>query len=363
MKYSNQDKNLANKIITSGFYIIIGAAWGVFLLRNFGVATGALWLVLFAIFAIFAIPSLVACGVSLIVAKLSGYKLNRFVGYIFTIEQKNEKLNFSINPRWLTPATTFYPCQKKIGSAKTVMVAAFNIITYVVGAILLFFLYDITKNMVFLCLAVVFSLSALDSTILPMGNCQNNLAFIREILHHEERAIVQNNILLVNYLKSTGTRFRDMDNKLFEVFDLDTLGERLFFVNQTLRFSYFSDSNQFEKALAVSDSLINSLTLQNLGVHRGALRMDRVLHSLLLGIANDEVAFEYNHEDSEAFRERYKNASCVSAVNYAYALLYEKDEAKACEHLKAFNERVSNTPKMRAEREKEVIAMINERYY
>ena len=361
MKDFEQKAKQTNKGIKFDPYIISGIIVGVVLAQNYSYFNVFMLIIFFVTFLLLAVPDLVACAVGLIVAKLSGYRLNRFVGYIFVIEQKNAGLNLKISPRWVSPTMTFYPIEKKIGSVKTVMVAVFNIVTYVLGTILSFVLYGLTKNVVFLSLVMVFSVAALQSSILPISdNCQNSWAFIREILHHEERAIVHNNICLINHLNSTGTRFRDMDDELFEEFDLDTLGERLFFANQTSRFLYFSDCDQFEKALAISDSLINSHTLQNLSVHRGSLRMDRVLYSLLLGIVNEQVSLDYNHEDSKAFREAYKYKSCVSVVNYAYALLYEKDEAKAEEYIKSFNELVNKTPKLRAEREKEVIVMIGE---
>ena len=345
--------------------VIIGIIIGVAILLIFSDEDIVRILIFGAVFVGLSIPSLMACFVSLAVAKFTGYKLSSFDAYWFKIKQNNGKLSFHTDAsNFIIPRTIFYPDKREIGSIETVMVLIFNIVTYAIGTIASFVIYDITKDPIPFSLAIVFAVTLLNATVLPFDEgCPNNLSVIKEVLARKERAVAQNNHLKIMHLRSIDVRFKDMDEYLFEEFSREALGERMYYLNQVLRMQYFTDTKRFEDEVAVVDSIIDSPIIADEGdLARGALRMDKALCLLLMGASNEAIEDEYNHADSEAFKEKCAKKSCVHAVGYAYELLYKNNCEKADEHLKLFYEYVDNNSKQTSERERDWVAMIKEEY-
>ncbi|MEE1315311.1 MAG: hypothetical protein UHS49_06060 [Faecalimonas sp.] len=142
----------------------------------------------------------------------------------------------------------------------------------------------------------------------------------------------------VNEQLTKGIRLKDMPAEWFGMPTNDELKNSMVAAVAVLRENYLMDMQKFEEVKETIDHL-RETDASLVGLHQNLLICDR-LYCELLGDANPEVIEMLLTKEQKRFMRQMKAFPSVIRTEYAIALLYEKDTAKA-EKIKAEFEKIA----------------------
>ncbi len=148
--------------------------------------------------------------------------------------------------------------------------------------------------------------------------------------------------LKANEMISKGVRTRDMPEEWFQMPSDEAMKNGIVAIIGVLRCSRLMDEKRFEEA----DELMSRLLSQEngiVGLHRSLLTCDRIFMELI-GQNRRDVLDAMLTEDQKKMMKAMKQYPSVQRTEYAYALLCEKDPAKAEEVRKQFEKTARTYP-------------------
>lgn len=164
--------------------------------------------------------------------------------------------------------------------------------------------------------------------------------------------------LVLNKLNAEGMRLKDMPGEYFVWPSEESRSNSLIAAVAVLCTNRLLDEHRFEDCAAKLDEMLNSDISKLPGMYRKLL-VDRIYLHLLDG--ESETAATLMDKEQKQFMKTMKGQLPIHRTDYAYALLAEKDAAKADKHLKAFDKVAKNYPHpQEVEGEQELIALAKE---
>lgn len=161
----------------------------------------------------------------------------------------------------------------------------------------------------------------------------------------------------VNEQISQGLRLKDMPGEWFQIPSDEGLGNSMVAVIGVFACNRLMDQHRFTQADA---QMAHQLQIESgmVGLHRCMMICDRI-YLELIGQNRSDVLTEMLSKQQKKFMASMKNSPSVLRTQYTYALLAEKNEAKAAQLLARFEKAAASYPypnEVAAERELIAIA-------
>lgn len=141
--------------------------------------------------------------------------------------------------------------------------------------------------------------------------------------------------LKANHLIASGVRLKDMPAEWFEVPSEEAMKNSMTSVIGIFACNLLMDQKKFEEA----DKLMKTLLQRDtgiLGLHRNLLMVDRI-YCELIGENRQYILNNMLGKQQKKFMKAMRNFPSVLRTEYVYALLAEKDNAKAAQIKEQFN--------------------------
>lgn len=219
----------------------------------------------------------------------------------------------------------------------------FNIIISLIS-ILLYFLFKDNTILSLLCLIMAlfgFYLALMNGIPLKLGGV-NNDGFNALKTHKDplsKRAFWLT--LKINELNSQNIRLKDIDDDLFLDLKPEDIQNDLTSSLLVVNFQRTLDQHDFEKAKSILH-FIDENNIPILGIHQNILTNDQIFCSLV-SQDNTDIQSLYTKEFKQ-FIKAMKKYLGVIRTQYAYELLYNKDELQAQKHLDDFQQVIKTYP-------------------
>lgn len=173
-----------------------------------------------------------------------------------------------------------------------------------------------------------------------IANDGANALYLDEDLNTKKAFYAQ---LKINGLLTKGIRYKDMDERLFEVDEKTNCKNPLVSAMFNFRVCYLMDKREFDKARELIEYALNNID-DMLSVHKSEIKSE-LFFLELIGDCRDEKITQIYDEDLKRYIEVTQNYYISRRRQlYAYELLYNKDEEKAREQLDAFKVIGKNYP-------------------
>ena len=194
---------------------------------------------------------------------------------------------------------------------------------------------------------------------LKLGMVNNDGSNACELYKNEEAMRVFHNQFMTVSRIADGVHLRDMPQEWFFMPSKDGLKNSITVSGAVFRENRLMDEGNFDEALWLIDELLYSETAL-IGLHRSLLICDKITIQLLKGKNVEQVEDLYSQKDFQVFLKQMKNNISVIRAEYAYFLLYKRDEKRASELLAHFEKCAKTHPYApEVESERELIALIN----
>lgn len=165
--------------------------------------------------------------------------------------------------------------------------------------------------------------------------------------------------LVLNRLNAEGMRLKDMPEEYFVWPSEESRSNSLIATIAVLCANRLLDEYRFAECAARLDEMLDGDMNKLPGMYRKLLLVDRIYLHLLDG--ETETAATLMDKEQKQFMKAMKGQLPIHRTDYAYALLAEKDAAKADKHLKAFDKVARHYPHpQEVEGERELIALAKE---
>lgn len=165
--------------------------------------------------------------------------------------------------------------------------------------------------------------------------------------------------LVLNRLNAEGMRLKDMPEEYFVWPSEESRSNSLIATIAVLCANRLLDEHRFAECAARLDEMLDGDMNKLPGMYRKLLLVDRIYLHLLDG--ETETAATLMDKEQKRFMKAMKGQLPIHRSDYAYALLAEKDAAKAEKHLKAFDKVAKHYPHpQEVEGERELIALAKE---
>ena len=165
--------------------------------------------------------------------------------------------------------------------------------------------------------------------------------------------------LVLNRLNAEGVRLKDMPEEYFVWPSEESRSNSLIAAVAVLCTNRLLDEHRFDECAARLDEMLSGDMDKLPGMYRKLLQVDRIYLHLLDG--KTETAATLMDKEQKQFMKAMKGQLPIHRTDYAYALLAEKDAAKAEKHLKAFDKVAKHYPhQQEVEGERELIALAKE---
>lgn len=165
--------------------------------------------------------------------------------------------------------------------------------------------------------------------------------------------------LVLNRLNAEGMRLKDMPKEYFVWPSEESRSNSLIATIAVLCANRLLDEHRFAECAARLDEMLDGDMNKLPGMYRKLLLVDRIYLHLLEG--ETETAATLMDKEQKQFMKAMKGQLPIHRTDYAYALLAEKDAAKADKHLKAFDKVARHYPHpQEVEGERELIALAKE---
>ena len=165
--------------------------------------------------------------------------------------------------------------------------------------------------------------------------------------------------LVLNRLNAEGMRLKDMPEEYFTWPSEESRSNSLIATIAVLCTNRLLDEHRFAECATRLDEMLDGDMNKLPGMYRKLLLVDRIYLHLLDG--ETETAATLMDKEQRQFMKTMKGQLPIHRTDYAYALLAEKDAAKAEKHLKAFDKVAKHYPHpQEVEGERELIALAQE---
>jgi len=165
--------------------------------------------------------------------------------------------------------------------------------------------------------------------------------------------------LVLNRLNAEGVRLKDMPEEYFVWPSEKSRSNGLIAAIAVLCANRLLDEHRFDECAARLDEMLSGDMDKLPGMYRKLLQVDRIYLHLLDG--ETETAAALMDKEQKQFMKAMKGQLPIHRTDHAYALLAEKDTAKAEKHLKAFDKVAKHYPHpQEVEGERELISLVQE---
>ncbi len=269
----------------------------------------------------------------LIFGLIVGYKFSSFrIGNILFYKDKN-KIKIK---RFSVPGTAgqclLYPPKNKTGANQAIIYLLGGSIINIVISVVLIILYIQYKDTKYLS-EILFFTGSMGIfvgllNLIPMRlNLVNNDGYSAVMIKKNPKALKAFWIQLnINMLHSNGEFLRNMPDEWFYIPDDDELKNSLTSTIGLFTYNRMIEKFEFKEAYELLLKL-NSDECDIPGLHKTLLTADKIYLELIFGelnLANDS----FNNEFRKQMKIISRSISCIR-MEYAYALLYEKNNLKA----------------------------------
>lgn len=217
----------------------------------------------------------------------------------------------------------------------------FGIICFVLYIILPYIMILSEGFIIASALSLYFALlNGIPRNIRGIANDGANALYLDEDLDTKKAFYSQ---LKINGLLTKGVRYKDMDERLFDISEKANCKNPLISAMINFKVSYLIDLKDFEKAREFIEYSLEHFE-DILSVHKSEIKSE-LLFIELIGECREEKIKEIYDADLKRYMDTTKNYYVSRRRQfYAYELLYEKDEVRAKEELQMFKRIGSNYP-------------------
>lgn len=360
------------------FFVLVGAGCGVLMaeyidkLGGTDTSTGEylfmLALLLVEMYAAIFLQIIIHEAGHMVFGFLTGYRFSSFRIGSFMWVNDNGKLQF----KRLSLAGTGGQClmnppDMKEGKIPYILYNLGGSIMNVITAILFFGLYLICTevpmlSILLLMLSIIgIAFALMNGVPMRMGTVDND-GYNALSLGKEKEALrsfwVQ---MKVSNEQIKGIRLKDMPDEWFEVPSDEAMKNSMIAVMGVFACNRLIDQKRFQEADALMEKIINMKT-GIVGLHRSLLVCDRIFCELI-GENRAEKIDRMLDKQQKKFTKAMKKFPSVIRMEYAYALLHDRDLTKA-EEIKEKFEQIAKTYPYRSdiESERELMATADEVY-
>ena len=332
-----------------GIGIFIAVNIIAFLGEDFELSEYYLWLAVYllVLYAVYFLQIIIHEGGHLVFGLLTGYTFISFRIGSFIITKEDGKFRFA---RFSLAGTggqcLLCPPEEKEGKIPFVLYNFGGVIFNVIFAVVCLALYLLLPNIhvlsVALMMSAVLSLYTAAANGIPMRmGLVNNDGYNGISLGKDKQAMRSFACQLrINASMAKGARLRDMPAELFELADGADVSNP---INNTItgfRCNRLLDEHRFEEMCSLAQQLIEDENV--IGIYKNLLVCDISFCEMLAGEC-DRAVSRFTKEQKKIMAAMAKNPSVIR-TQYAYALLCEKDNAKAEKHLAEFEKAAKKHP-------------------
>ena len=356
-------------------FMVIGFLFGMLMIETMDAASlnGAtdgqvmlLWVgLMIGMYAVLFLHIVIHEGGHLIFGLLTGYKFVSFrVGSLMLL--KNEQ---GYHLRWMRLGGTGGQCL--LDPPEMVDGKIPNVLYNLGGCLMNLLVAVISLIAAFLCPAGSFwrALLLLSTIVGVIYALINGLPLKGEIANDGRNALDLNKNpealnafrtqLVLNRLNAEGVRLKDMPEEYFVWPSEESRSNSLIAAVAVLCTNRLLDEHRFDECAARLDEMLRGDMDKLPGMYRKLLQVDRIYLHLLDG--ETETAVTLMDKEQKQFMKAMKGQLPIHRTDYAYALLAEKDAAKAEKHLKAFDKVAKHYPHpQEVEGERELISLVQE---
>lgn len=193
-----------------------------------------------------------------------------------------------------------------------------------------------------LMLIVGMSVALMNGIPLKLGLVNNDGYNALEVRKNKEAMRALWIQLKVNEQLSSGIRTKDMPQEWFECPDKEKMNNCLVATIAVFAQSRMMDEHKFEDAAKLTDILLEEDT-EIIDLHRNMLKCEKI-YLELIGEKNEELINRLYDKNIKLFMSRMKNSPSIIRIEYAYALIFEKDRQKAEKLSLAFDKIAKSYP-------------------
>ena len=341
---TNKKKIVWQQFVGSAVFMLIGAICGFMMVQyidTLSEVSKPLWEIFLSFVALFA-AMYVAIFVQIIIHEaghlifglMTGYKFSSFRIMSFMWLKENGKLKFGR----LTIAGTGGQClmvPPEITNGKIPVVlynlggSLMNVISSVVFLGLYFLCADvpILSSILIMLVFIGLGLAFINGVPMRMGITDND-GYNAVALGKNQEALRSFWIQMkVNEQTSKGMRLKDMPEEWFEIPSDEKMKNSMVAVMGVFACNRLVDSHHFEEADRLMEHLLE-IDSSIVGLHRSLMVCDRI-YCEILGENRKEVIDSLLTKEQKKFMKSMKKFPSVLRAEYVYALLSEKDTAKA----------------------------------
>lgn len=374
---SEKKKRSGKKIkMSAGMWItmLIGGVCGIFMSVIGSIAFGdfgfGILMLEFAIFAISYFVELIIHELGHLIAGLmTGYGFGSFRIGSLMIVKENGKIKFKKHSVAGTGGQCLMtPPPLNDGDYPVILYnlggVIINMISAAICAALAIVFID--HSIVFCIFAMTaisaFLVAVTNGIPLKLGVINNDGSNARELYKNREAKVAFHNQFKMIELITAGVRLRDMDDSLFPLPSEEGMQNSISASAAVFHENRLMDQGKYDKALLLIDKLISEKNAL-IGLHKSLLVADKITILLLRQQKLEIVKEYYTSSEYVTFKKQMPTSISVLRTDYAYLLLYDKNEEAAEKLLSKFEICAKTHPYAPdVESEREMIAQIQAVY-
>lgn len=341
------------------FFMLIGAACGVLMAAYIDRGVNmdrSLWEEIVTLIGLL-IGMYVAIFIQLIIHEaghlvfglVSGYKFSSFRIFSFMWVKENEKIKL----KRLTIAGTggqclMIPPEMKDGKLPVVLYNLGGSLMNVIAGLIFLGLFFLSQTMsllstMALMLAVVgFILAIMNGVPMRMGMVDNDGYNAFSLTRNSEAMQAFWVQMKVNGQIAKGVRLKEMPDEWFQIPSDEAMKNSMIVVIGVFACNRLMDAQRFEEADQLMEHMLE-IDSGMVDLHRNLMICDR-MYCELIGTNRREVLEEMFTKEQKKFMKQMKNFPSVLRTEYVYALIGEKDTAKADKFKEQFEKRAKFYP-------------------
>lgn len=341
------------------FFMLIGAACGVLMAAYIDRGVNmdrSLWEEIVTLIGLL-IGMYVAIFIQLIIHEaghlvfglVSGYKFSSFRIFSFMWVKENEKIKL----KRLTIAGTggqclMIPPEMKDGKLPVVLYNLGGSLMNVIAGLIFLGLFFLSQTMsllstMALMLAVVgFILAIMNGVPMRMGMVDNDGYNAFSLTRNSEAMQAFWGQMKVNGQIAKGVRLKEMPDEWFQIPSDEAMKNSMIVVIGVFACNRLMDAQRFEEADQLMEHMLE-IDSGMVDLHRNLMICDR-MYCELIGTNRREVLEEMFTKEQKKFMKQMKNFPSVLRTEYVYALIGEKDTAKADKFKEQFEKRAKFYP-------------------
>lgn len=285
----------------------------------------------------------------LVFGLVSGYKFSSFRIFSFMWVKENEKIKL----KRLTIAGTggqclMIPPEMKDGKLPVVLYNLGGSLMNVIAGLIFLGLFFLSQTMsllstMALMLAVVgFILAIMNGVPMRMGTVDNDGYNAFSLTRNSEAMQAFWVQMKVNGQIAKGVRLKEMPDEWFQIPSDEAMKNSMIVVIGVFACNRLMDAQRFEEADQLMEHMLE-IDSGMVDLHRNLMICDR-MYCELIGTNRREVLEEMFTKEQKKFMKQMKNFPSVLRTEYVYALIGEKDTAKADKFKEQFEKCAKSYP-------------------